>query len=121
MTAPIPIPRTIRQPPCMDDDEMAAWMAANAVLYGFNHADSPCRDCLAVFRREMQVKERCDGELPPQPLPRGGRPLISPPLPDWRPFRGNPRYATEADRQAARRESSRRSHAYLAASRRIAS
>ena len=110
---------TIRQPPCMDDDEMAAWMAANAVLYGYSHADSPCRDCLAVFRREMLAKGRCDGEL--QPESPGGRPLISPPLPDWRPFRGNPRYATEADRQAARRESSRRSHAYLAASRRIAS
>jgi hypothetical protein len=105
----------------MTAEEWDAWSAMNERLYGFNHADSPCRDCLAVFRREMLAKERCDGEMLPQPLPRGGRPLISPPLPDWRPFRGNPRYATEADRQAARHESSRRSHAYLAVSRRIAS
>ena len=111
---------TIRRPACMDGDEMAAWMAANAVLYGSNRADSPCRDCLAVFRREMLAKERCDGELLPEPSPPGGRPLISPPLLDWRPFRGNPPYATETERQAARRESSRRSHAYLTASRRIA-
>jgi len=107
------------KPACMTADEWDAWSAMNERLYGFNHADSPCRDCLAVFRREMLAKERCDGELRPESP--GGRPLISPPLPDWRPFRGNPRYATEADRQAARRESSRRSHAYLAASRRIAS
>lgn len=101
------------RPACMSDDEWLAWSAMNERLYGLGHADSPCRDCTPLFHRDMLAGGMCDGQpLPPEREPSPtGRPLLSPPLTDWVPSKGNPTYATEAERMAARRESSRRSAA----------
>lgn len=101
----------VPRPPCMDDDEWAEWSRLNSVLWSGNYAKSACRDCTAAFHAEMLAAGRCDGE--PILQTGGGKPLMAPPLVNWRPFKGNPRYPTEVERAAARRESSRRSHARL--------
>ena len=69
------------KPACMTAEEWAAWSVMNERLYGFNHADSPCRDCLAVFRRDMLAGGMCDGPpgLVDNPLtPKGSAPDTRP-------------------------------------------
>ena len=93
----------------MTADEWTAWLAANRRL-AFGRSDSPCRDCTPEFHHDMLAAGTCDGTPLPEPLP-GGRPLISPALPDWEPQgSGRPRYHSDDERAAARRESGRRAH-----------
>lgn len=49
------------KPACMDPDEYAAWQEANRTTRGEDKADSPCRDCLPLFHRDMTDGGMCDG------------------------------------------------------------
>jgi hypothetical protein len=44
----------------MDDDEWAAWTAANRSLR-WDHSPTPCSDCVTGFALAMRAIGRCDG------------------------------------------------------------
>jgi hypothetical protein len=49
------------KPACMDADEFSTWEDANRTLRGDDKADSPCRDCLPLYHRDMVAGGMCDG------------------------------------------------------------
>ena len=77
------------RPGCMSIVEYEAWRTADRATSA--RVYSPCVDCTLAFARSMRLEGRCDGE--PGRVGRGTGPA---------------RYATEEERQAARRESWRR-------------
>ena len=78
------------KPACMDDSEYLAWQEANQSTRGFERADTPCRDCLTDYHREMIEAGTCDGKPGPRPP---GRELIPTTL----------RYLSHAELQVIRR------------------
>ena len=58
------------KPACMDADEYATWEDANRPLRGMDRADSPCRDCLPLYHRDMVAGGMCNGEPGPRPSHR---------------------------------------------------
>jgi hypothetical protein len=58
------------KPACMNADEFTAWEDANRTLRGDDRADSPCRDCLPLYHRDMAAGGMCNGAPGPRPSHR---------------------------------------------------
>ena len=68
----------MRRPACMNDEDFAGWVEANARLLQMYQAESPCRDCTLLFHHDMLAGGMCDGY--PETLdPRDAPAPIPPP------------------------------------------
>lgn len=79
----------------MTDREWELWQEANESHHSVS-VSSPCRDCTPLFSAAMRALDECDGT--PGPI---GRPRLSDEPERWN-GRGV-KYASEAERLAARR------------------